>query len=66
MSKKVRSGSGKAMPIRPDPDQQVNSLPWGSPQGRKRGGGHGDPLLDVYQIDVHCGALEHAVDEGPL
>jgi hypothetical protein len=43
-----------------------NSLPWSSPQGRKSGGGHGDPLLDVYQVDVHGGALEHAVDEGPL
>ncbi len=54
------------MPIRLDPYQQGNSLPWSSPQGRQSGGGHGDPLLDVDQIDVHGGALEHAVDEGPL
>ncbi len=43
-----------------------SGLPWGSPQGGKSGGRHGDPLLDVNKIDVHGGALEHAVDEGPL
>ncbi len=41
-------------------------LPWGSPQGGKSGGGHSDPLLDVNEVDVHCSALEHAVDEGSL
>jgi hypothetical protein len=68
MSKKV--GSGSANRCRSDRIRikvtAGSGLPWGSPQGRKSGGGHGDPLLDVYKIDVHGGALEHAVDEGPL
>ncbi len=65
--KKVGSGSSKTIGTDlTGTGSTGNSLPRGSSQGRKGGGGHGDPLFDVYQVDVHGGALEHAVDEGPL
>ena len=42
----------------------TNQSPGRSPLGGQSGGRHGHPLLDVNQVGIHGGPLEHAVDEG--